>query len=657
MQFVDNALRNLAERPLFVLALCRPEIDARLLDMFEAHAPTTITLGPLTRKASDRLVRAVLGADLPQAEVDELVARAAGNAFYLEELIRAVAEGEKGALPETVLAMTHSRIEKLESDARRVLRAASLFGVSFWREGVARLVGPEAEGTLDEWLSELRRREWIIARPESRFHGTVEYTFRHVTVHEAAYAMLTAGDLSRGHQLAGEWLEEAGERDALALSEHYRRGGDSARAVQFTVQAARHALEGNDLQAVLKLTASGQSMGASGEQLGELHLLATEALRWRGEHRASSERAGEAMALLPVGSASWYRAVAERIATSQHAGDTAAMDQAGELLLGESPADNRSETMSARRIAMARAFIAFMKFNRTHVMERVLDECQKGLEEIRPIDPLAAGYADRALAMAGHIEGDSQAGYKHAIDSIEAFERAGDLRMTCLQRSNAGFSSIELGALDRAEEYLRGALATAERLSLPFAMAASEHNLGLALTLRGKLDEAVGVLVSAIALSAEQGNRQMEATSRHYLSLAYLRQGRTAEAALEIERSLSLFHDAPAARSYVLSTLSRSCLAQGDVLRALDLAQEAVRLHGQAMGGEEGEAAIRLALVEALVASGRVAEARAEADRAVERLLARADLVGDEELRRGFLENLPDHAATMALRTRVWPTP
>ena len=70
--------------------------------------------------------------------VARLVERAGGNAFYLEELIRAVAEGKGDALPETVLAMVQAASSALEVDARRVLRAASVFGQAFWRGGVRR---------------------------------------------------------------------------------------------------------------------------------------------------------------------------------------------------------------------------------------------------------------------------------------------------------------------------------------------------------------------------------------------------------------------------------------------------------------------------------------------------------------------------------------
>ena len=73
----------------------------------------------------------MLGEGLAPAIQDWLVERADGNPFYLEELIRAVASGARSSLPETVVGMVQARLDALGSDAKRVLRAASIFGQAF----------------------------------------------------------------------------------------------------------------------------------------------------------------------------------------------------------------------------------------------------------------------------------------------------------------------------------------------------------------------------------------------------------------------------------------------------------------------------------------------------------------------------------------------
>src|SRR5213075_820205 len=99
----------------------------------------------------ERLVKLTLGARASEQAVDRIVERADGNAFFLEELIRSLGEGGSGALPETVLGMVQARLDALGPDARRVLRAGSVFGATFWRGGVEALLGhtPDLDGVLE----------------------------------------------------------------------------------------------------------------------------------------------------------------------------------------------------------------------------------------------------------------------------------------------------------------------------------------------------------------------------------------------------------------------------------------------------------------------------------------------------------------------------
>src|SRR5262249_26059177 len=158
------------------------------------------------------------------------------------ELIRATAENRR-ELPATVIAMMAARLEELEPEARRVLRAASVFGPVFWRGGAAALLGGDA-GELREWLRILVERQGVRGRPERRFPGEEEYGFRHGLMREAAYTMLTDADRLLGHRLAAEWLAQRGEPDPVTLAEHYQRGGAADRAVAHYLRAAEQALGG-----------------------------------------------------------------------------------------------------------------------------------------------------------------------------------------------------------------------------------------------------------------------------------------------------------------------------------------------------------------------------------------------------------------------------
>ena len=224
VKVVDAVLRNLAGAPLMVLASARPEVEDLFPGAWAQRGVVELRLSELTPKASEKLVREVLGEQVAEGTVRRIVESAGGNPFCLEELIRAEAEGKGGAPPGSVLAVVSARIDRLDAGARRVLRAASVFGRKFWRGAVVSLVGAQRASDTARWLDHLAEREVVVKHGRGKFPGEDEYTFRHALVREAAYEMLVGEDRVLGHRLAAAWLEEAGERDALTLAEHFDRG-------------------------------------------------------------------------------------------------------------------------------------------------------------------------------------------------------------------------------------------------------------------------------------------------------------------------------------------------------------------------------------------------------------------------------------------------
>jgi predicted ATPase len=214
VQLVDEALRALAERPLLVLALARPEVKELFPGLWGQHVQEFALRG-LSRKASARLAREVLGPEVPEPIVERVVEQAAGNALFLEGLLRAVAEGQGESPPAAVLAMLQARLLRLEPEARQVLLAASLFGRTFWAGGVRALLGSgEPEEALQQRLQQLVELELVERQPESRFPAEPEYRFRHALMREAAYGLLPPGGRPSGHQRARAWLEQKGSSDS-----------------------------------------------------------------------------------------------------------------------------------------------------------------------------------------------------------------------------------------------------------------------------------------------------------------------------------------------------------------------------------------------------------------------------------------------------------
>jgi tetratricopeptide (TPR) repeat protein len=569
--------------------------------------------------------------------------------------------------------MAATRLERLAPEARRVLRAASVFGQVFWKTGVGALLGQRVQGPASSrhgaaaaspdtgaWLDALVAQEVITRhrkpsapgstssvppRPDGELAGEEQFAFRHSLVREAAYSMLTDGDRELGHKLAAEWLEKIGHRDAMVLAEHFERGGEPGRAIGWYRRAAAQALEGNDFGAALARVRHALGLGAEDDDRGALLLSEAEAHRWRGELAEAEQAATAAMAILPRGRDEWYRAASElAIAAATHGRHDVLAALAVELVLDE-PADE-----ARGRYAIVSAGIAVRLYysDRRELADTLFARLEQAAASSAD-DPAVAGEIHQARGYRAHVEGDLSALLRSARLARAHFEQAGELRNAVQQQVNAGYACLEMGDHDGAEVALRSALLDAEKLGLPAVAALAKHNLGLALARQGALDEARAVEREAVVSSAAQGHVRMECGARLYLALILAETGALDLAEREARAALETAAAAPLLRPKAFAALAHVQLSRGDSALALASAKEAQRTLDDLGSIEEGEALVRLVHAEALRATGDI-EASVEAILAARKSLeTRAAKIGDAEHRTSFLTRIPENARTIEL--------
>ncbi len=653
---VDAALRNLADLPLFVVATARPELHEHLPGLWIERGLVEIRLPELGKKAAEKLVAAALGAAASPERIAWVVERAGGNALWLEELVRAAAEGKDDASPSTLVAMVQARLERMEPDARRMLRAAAVFGETFWAGGVAALT--DERGTLAPWLDALIQREVIVRRGAGRIRGEVEYAFRHALVRDAAYAMLTPDDRALGHRLAAAWLESSGDRDPVRLAEHHERGGAPEQALTWWLRAAEKALAACDLAAVLAHVDHALACGAAGPTLGTLRLVAAEAHEWRGEFALAARTAREAMRWLPTGDAMWFAAVGV-CATA-----LGVQGQAGELeaLSNELDGVIRDDlgVFDLNRVAVAGARLIEQLIITGHLVraDRLLGTLERAASA-RPRGPAVAARLHAAVALRARYAGDVAANLLAVDAAIAACHAAGDRRGLCVHQERLGYARLELGDAAGAEAALRYALAGALPLGLRNVVATARHNLGLALSRLGRHREALEVETEALAAFTASGNRRMRGAALEYLALIHLAAGDVVEAeraAREAVRVASVAPALPLNQAESWAILARALLAQALAEEALDVADRGLALLERLGGIDDGESIIRLTHAEALAAAGRQREAHEALARARQRVLERAARIGDPELRAGFLAGVPENRRTLELAD-AWLAP
>jgi hypothetical protein len=636
-KLVGGALRRAASLPLMVIGVARPEIHELFPNLW-AGKVTHVPLGDLTARAGERLIRAVLGSVAPDL-VARMLERAGGNAFYLEELIRAVAEGKGDALPDTVLAMLQARLDALDAHARRTLRAASVFGQGFWADGVATLVGGAPA------LDALVERELIERVGDGRFPQQDEYMFRHAIVRDAAYSLLTEDDRVLGHRLAGRWLEDHGETDARVLAEHYESGGDHERAVTWYVHAAAQALEAHDFEGTIARAERGIACGATGELRGQLRAHAAEAEQWRGDLARAVAPGEEALALLPAGSPSWYDAIGVMARVYAAVGRKDALIELSRALAAQR-LENRDE----------RCVLAWVK-----VVVRLLFLCEYALAD-ELLAPLAAvlidhetgpnvcGAVHEVFAHRRLIEGDLDQALRLTIASVGGYREAGNLRDAHYEQIGVALVQMELGAWAAAEATLRELVDVAAQLGIQTIGSVSKLNLALALGYIGR-PEAEAIEREALAELLAAQDQRLAMNARCYLTRILALAGKYEDAVREGAAALAL-RDAntdPVNSILVLAAYARALLGAGRAGEALTFAEQAAHIFDELGHIEEGEALIRVTYVEALLATGDIERGRAVLAAAFRRTRERAERVRDPAWRTSFLEQVPENARIVAL--------
>jgi ATP/maltotriose-dependent transcriptional regulator MalT len=122
-----------------------------------------------------------------------------------------------------------------------------------------------------------------------------------------------------------------------------------------------------------------------------------------------------------------------------------------------------------------------------------------------------------------------------------------------------------------------------------------------------------------------------------------------AEAERCAREAVDLLEPVPAMRCLALSSLARVHLAKSQPALALECSRRATEGLDDDDRTFYGEALVRLVHYEALVSAGEPSAAREVLELAQKRLHERAARITDPELRRCFVERVPEHQKTLAL--------
>ncbi|MFO0588899.1 MAG: protein kinase [Polyangiaceae bacterium] len=635
VDLVEAALRELSDQPLMVLALARPEVHDLFPRLRHGAIHHEIALPGLSKKASGRLVREVLPNAVP-AVVDRIVEQAAGNALFLEELIRAEASGTGERSPDTVLATLEVRLSLLDPEARRVLRAASVFGQTFRLAGVASLLGKgrSSEG-VDLWLDRLTDEEIVERQRDARSPEKSELRFHHSLVREAAYALLTDEERASFHLSAASFLVEGGERDPIVLAEHFQRGGALDRAAHHYMSAAEQSYGSNDLDGTMARVQRGLACKPTGEVLGVLRQLQAIVLGWRLEWAQGYEAAREARSLLVPGSYWWCKASWSCASFEGIGGREEGLAESAREVLGVRP---RPEARSVYVECLGSLLWSHAARGRRPAATALLARIQEVVDGATALEPSTRGSACRAEA-----------------EYLRAFAAEPERVRVCMEAALAAFSSVnnhseevvsltslaqalaDLGRFREAEERM-DRVARHPFLTASYMAAFVKIHRAALLVASGEPSRMEqGAVLSREILATAGVSSGYRAWASTMLAEVELARGELASAEALSRAALDPTSTAAVRRLLAVSTLSRTLARMGRTDEARATIEEGLRWLVEQQVEGYAEMPVRLAVVEARRAAGDASGAREALESANARIEARARSIPDEDERAAYL--------------------
>jgi class 3 adenylate cyclase/tetratricopeptide (TPR) repeat protein len=189
--------------------------------------------------------------------IDQIVQRAGGNPFFIEEVVRSfIDEGvlviKDGAFEVTekidTIVVPHSlndvlmaRIDRLEERTRELIKVASVIGRNFFYRILAEVA--KSIGDIDKRLDYLKEVQLI---RERRRMEELEYLFKHALVQEVAYESILLQKRRQLHETIADSIEKVFKKRLHEfygmLAFHYSMGENAEKAEQYLIKAGEEAL-------------------------------------------------------------------------------------------------------------------------------------------------------------------------------------------------------------------------------------------------------------------------------------------------------------------------------------------------------------------------------------------------------------------------------
>jgi class 3 adenylate cyclase/tetratricopeptide (TPR) repeat protein len=231
----------------------RPEYEA---EWNTAPSYRGLALEPLGPDDTREMLRDLAGEDPSLDGLADLIhERTAGNPFFIEEIVRGLAEagnleGERSAyrlahpveevvVPASVQTVLAARIDRLSPTAKRLLQAASVASKEVSEQTLEMVSGLGGHDEYEAALAELIAGGFLF---EAELYPDRVFAFRHPLTREVTYGTQLADQRAVTHAATARALIELNpdRHDELAalIASHMEQGGETLEAARWSARAA-----------------------------------------------------------------------------------------------------------------------------------------------------------------------------------------------------------------------------------------------------------------------------------------------------------------------------------------------------------------------------------------------------------------------------------
>jgi class 3 adenylate cyclase/tetratricopeptide (TPR) repeat protein len=265
LELIEALFRLVEEYRILFILVFRPgyaDTGERIIKSIEENYPshwTRIDLEPLNESESETLLSNLLRIKgLPLNIRDQILQRAGGNPFFIEEVVRSLID--EGAvvlkngdyevtekvkhvvIPQTIHALIMTRIDRLDESTRNLVRMASVIGRNFFYRVLTEVASNIEE--IDRRLDYLKEIQLIRERKRME---ELEYLFKHALAQEAAYESIMIQRRKELHNRVARSIEKVFSERLHEfygmLSYHYSMGEDLDKAEEYMIKAGEEAMK------------------------------------------------------------------------------------------------------------------------------------------------------------------------------------------------------------------------------------------------------------------------------------------------------------------------------------------------------------------------------------------------------------------------------